>query len=177
MLVEGIRLQYAIYHPFSLLFFSRDLVGPFACLSASVALRPSTSNALPRRRADSRSSRLPFLLFSTSLLLVSCSRPCFGRLSHLRQQHGSLDLCINPSHLDFDNFSLNPLGPQLCRTKSHCVDTKLRAYTTVVLNPHIITGMTTYNLQEAIQSARTHITTVDKGMSGVNHGNPLPVLE
>jgi hypothetical protein len=63
---------------FSLL-FSRDLISPFACLSASVALRPSTSNALPRRRANSRSSRLVSL--PSSSLLLSCSRLALGLIS------------------------------------------------------------------------------------------------
>jgi hypothetical protein len=136
--------------------------------SASFALRPSTLNALPRRRADARSPRLPFFLFSSPPAISSAPSPAFpslspfdlrlrtpyradspssrhpflplyyplalvllsalfGRLSHLRQQHGSLELCINPSHLDFDNFSLPPLGTQLGRTNSQRVDTKLRA--------------------------------------------------
>ncbi|KAH9955317.1 hypothetical protein BC827DRAFT_1379100 [Russula dissimulans] len=54
MLVESKRLQYAIYHPLSLFFSSRAISSAsFAHLSAFVDLRPSTSNALPRRCADS----------------------------------------------------------------------------------------------------------------------------
>jgi hypothetical protein len=57
-----------------------------------------------------------FLLFSSSLahvLLLASPQ------MRLRQQHRSFDLWINLSHLDINNFFLNPLGTRLCQMLTH----------------------------------------------------------
>jgi len=62
--------------------------------SFSPTARPPTLNALPRRRADSRSKSSSSLISKSRLL----------GLSHLSQQHRSLDLCLSLSNFDFSTL-------------------------------------------------------------------------
>jgi len=131
------RLAFASFAFFPLLLSSRAISSPFfAYFAISAAFQSSTSDALPCRCADSRSFRRSSRPFSKYFLALASLSALIGRLLHLRQQHGSFDLCINVSHLDFDNHpSLFPRSSLLSRTNLLRVDTRLRANTTTTTGP------------------------------------------
>jgi hypothetical protein len=113
------------------LFSRRDLTalrredGQDSCPSSRL-FRLSTFD-FERRRADSCSHCLVFLLSPPPPLARVSTLSLLGQLSHLSPQRGSLDSCINSSNFDFDNHLALSTMSTLTRRRA---DTRLRAYST-----------------------------------------------